>query len=975
MSGRIRSLNPRILSYPKLASSPSLRHNFLRTLIIGAAAFCCAHSLAAEQENFIDPRRFDRPITVGAAIDSYPYSYVGTDKQCEGFAVDLLDAVARAMSIRIKRVNAPSSELAELFQRGNLDMLQSLSPGPGRETYADFSAHYMLLQGSYFVRKNETRYQSPSDLNNAVVAIPGYNSIGEKYLRDNSITARLVHTRSVEESLSELNAGQHDAAFAARLSALSFIEHKHLENICALGQPLVGYDVRHCFAVRKGDAILLARLNEGLAIINRSGEYDIIYRKWFGRFDNRLINREQIVIYVAAALALALAVTTLGFFRQSALRKRLAKQSRRIAENEAILAEAQRIARLGNWHYDLTTHKVECSPEALRILGRDPAHGPPSYVRLLMTMPRPERSLVHRSIQGALQDGIACEVTVPLQTSPGMTKILHVTARPLKAPNGSVTGLFGTVQDITRQKAAEEGLRVREQLLRALYENVPIAMGVIEEAGSTFRFVSANPGTARLLGLHSTSLANRLLSELPLPTSVVDFWTHWFQEGNRHQDIFKIEHHHEVARRHYAITLVPLGGGEPNHRRQLCFLIDDITERKEIDTEIAQGRRLRAIGELVGGIAHEFNNLLTPIMLKIELLALEFARNPRLLDELDTISRATKRGADLTRRLLTFGRQGDTNLEEVRLHNIVKANFDLLRPTIDRRITLVMNLTDALPALFINPSDVHQIVLNLLLNARDTLMEKLARDATNSWEARITIDGMEAGADETSTSSGNRPPIRWIRLTVRDNGMGMKPDVRERIFEPFYTTKEVGKGTGLGLATVWHLVTRLGGKIAVESEADKGSAFHVWLPVTAAKPTAPSKKPIADLRPTTASANILLVEDDELVAKTVIAALRRMGHLVTHHANGNDAWQHLSSQPTYDLLLLDLDLPGISGIEIARRARAIRYTGHILIASGRLSEAEIHALDALRIDGKLQKPFTPQALGAAIQTCLTGQPQ
>ena len=128
-------------------------------------------------------------------------------------------------------------------------------------------------------------------------------------------------------------------------------------------------------------------------------------------------------------------------------------------------------------------------------------------------------------------------------------------------------------------------------------------------------------------------------------------------------------------------------------------------------------------------------------------------------------------------------------------------------------------------------------------------------------------------------------------------------------------------------------------------------------------------------RSTSTSANILLVEDDELVAKTVIAALRRMGHQVTHHANGNDAWQHLSSHPTYDLLLLDLDLPGISGIEIARRARAIRYTGHILIASGRLSEAEIQALDALRIDGKLQKPFTSQALGAAIQTCLAGKPR
>jgi ABC-type amino acid transport substrate-binding protein len=367
--------------------------------LIGAAAFFCAQNLAADPQGLSDPQRFDQPITVGAAVDSYPYSYLGKDKQCEGFAVDLLDAIARVMSIRIKRVNASASELADLFQKGDLDMLQSFSPGPGREDYADFSALYMLLQGGYFVRKNEPRYQSPAELNNAEVAIPGYNSIGEKYLRDNSITARLVHTRSVEESLNELNAGKHDAAFAARLSALAYIERDHLENICALGQPLVGYEIRNCFAVRKGDAILLSRLNEGLAIINRSGEYDTIYLKWFGRFENSLISREQVFIYVAAALALALAITTLGLLRQRALRKRLARQSQRIAESESILAEAQRIARLGNWHYDLITNKIECSPEALRILGLDPALPPPAYVRLLMALPRPERLLVHRSIQ------------------------------------------------------------------------------------------------------------------------------------------------------------------------------------------------------------------------------------------------------------------------------------------------------------------------------------------------------------------------------------------------------------------------------------------------------------------------------------------------------------------------------------------------------------------------------------------------
>lgn len=937
--------------------------------------YMCCLSLTAQGPNFSDIHRFERAIVVGTPTDSYPLSYLASDNHCEGFSVELLDATARVMSIKIRRIQAPASRLMELFRKGDLDMMQVLSPGPGREAYADFSVHYMDLQGGYFVRENETRYKTPFDLNNAVVAIPGYNSIGEKFFRDNGVTARLVHTRSLEESLIELNSGLHDAAFGARLSALAHIEHLQLKNLRPLGQPLVGYNVRHCFAVRKGDANLLARLNEGLAILNRTGEYEVIYSKWFGRFDAPLINREKVVIYVASGLAVALCLATLALFRQQTLRHRLARQSRQISENEAILAEAQRIAHLGSWQYDLTSKKLTCSPEALRIIERDQRRGAPSYFRLLSLMPRAERTLVHRSITGALLDGIACDVTIPFQTGPLTIKNLHITARPIRNANGNIDGLFGTVQDITRQKVAEEGLRAREQLLRALYENVPTAMGVVEDVGSSFRFVSANPSTARLLGLHTTSLANRILAELPLPTAIVDYWTDWFRQGSKQNEIFKTEYFHEISRHHYAITLVPLGNETDSHR-QLCFLIDDITERKEIDSEIAQGRRLRAIGELVGGIAHEFNNLLTPIMLKTEILALEWSKNPRLLDELQTIAHAAKRGADLTRRLLTFGRKSDTHIEEVRVHAIVRANFDLLGQTIDRRISLKISVPETLSPVFLNPTELHQIVLNLLLNARDTLMEKLASDASNTWTAQINVEATEL----SSTSVDSNPPMAvqtpasWLRLTVRDNGMGMLPEVQERIFEPFYTTKEVGKGTGLGLATVWHLVSRIGGKTTVDSEPGRGSSIHVWLPITKAKPPPPTtSKPAIEIRPAKTSASILFVEDDELVAKTISALLRRMGHQVTHQANGNDAWSLLLANNTYDLLLLDLDLPGISGLEIARRARAANFKGHILVASGRLSDADSKELDSLNVDNKLMKPFTPEALSTALQDCLAGK--
>ena len=937
-------------------------------------ALLCAFALGAfaDNEEIDTPSSSPLPLVAGAAIDSFPKSYLGSSGNCEGFSVDLLDAVARVMNLKIDRIVAPAAELHRRFQAGEFDLLQTYSPGPGRELYAEFSVQFMSLQGAVFVRKNAAGFHTLDDLRNARFVIVGRGSISEKFLADHHIVPRqITYISSVQEALHLLEEGRQDAVFSSRLTALSLIEHDHLKNIRALGAAFDDYDVQHCFAVHKGDARLLARLNEGLAILHRTGEFDTIYRKWYARFDSPLFTREQVVTYIAFILAAASLAALLGLLRQRALRRRLAAQAALLVQQESLLAEAQQIAHLGHWSYDLSRRRIDCSAEMLRILNRDPAAGPPGYLRLLTLVPPSERSSAHRSIREALLLGAASEMTLTLSSRGCVRKIVHVTVHTERDAGGAVRRLFGTLQDITRLITAEESLRARDQLLLALYENASNAMGVVEPAGDSVRFVSANPGTARLLGLDTSVLAGRSLNDLGLPAPVVNFWTSLFRDANQRADNIRTERFLPSLNRHYAITLVPLGGAGAEARPQVCYLIEDITERKQIDSEVAQGRKLRAIGELVGGIAHEFNNLLTPVLLKTELLADELHAQPHLLDELRSITRAAQRGADLTRRLLAFGRRSDVGEELVQLPALIKANLDLLRTTIDRRIDLVSTLPDTLPALFLNATDLHQIVLNLLLNARDTLAEKLERTPDASWQPRIQIQATphkSAPADATSPPGAARQVLGWISLTVRDNGLGMTRDVQERIFEPFYTTKGVGKGTGLGLATVWHLVTRIGGKIHVSSIPGEGSTFQLWLPVFAAP------APTAGVSPASprdvAGHRILLVEDDELVAQTLGTALRRLHHRVTHLSHGTEAWRHLATHPDYDLVMLDIDLPGLNGIEIARRLRGTAFSGKILVASGRLTERELSELRELKIDHILEKPFTPQSLRLALQACL-----
>ena len=308
-------------------------------------------------------------------------------------------------------------------------------------------------------------------------------------------------------------------------------------------------------------------------------------------------------------------------------------------------------------------------------------------------------------------------------------------------------------------------------------------------------------------------------------------------------------------------------------------------------------------------------------------------------------------------------------VESVHLRQVIETCFGLMRLTMDRRIVWEQAVPVDLPPLTFNTTDLNQIILNLIINARDTLIEKLAL-RRDRWTPTIRIEARLLPSDSSfaeTRSPSRRQILGWQCLTVRDNGLGMSAEVRERIFEPFFTTKAVGKGTGLGLATVWHLVTEISGRIEVESAPGEGTAFHVYLPILPC-PAAPDS-PVVIAPPAASLLRIFLADDDELVAKTVSATLRRAGHTVFHLANGADAWVHLQTHfAAYDLLILDVNMPGLDGIELAQRiSEASHYRGRILIISGRLGSDDLEQISAAGVDHVLNKPFSGTELLGAIR--------
>lgn len=830
-----------------------------RPLICAAwFAILSALSSGAAETPSGTPPRWTLPVAerstlvVGATSDSYPHAYIGPDGRWAGYSAEMLDAVAKLMGLHIRRVSAPGSEIQRRFREGEFDMMQTLSQTADREQFAEFSVPFLTLQGAVFVRKNNSPIKSLEDLNGRKFALIGRNSIGARFLRDHGLSVKIVDVSSVAEAVELVHVGECDATFASQLTTLSVIEKNKHTNVAMLGSPLPNYDIRHCFAVHKGDAQLLARLNEGLAILNSTGESHRIYDRWFGHLEVGLVSKKLVIRYAAIVLSIIALIALLAWFHQRILRRQITQQTREIAGQKA--------------------------------------------------------------------------------------------------------------------------------LLQALYDNIPLAICLLQRDPDGFRILSINQQAEPWIGVPSQSVTGALLHKLPRTSEWLAQLADLLSAHTESQQLVREERHLSGARKRIILTLLPMTPA-PSGKRRLCVLSEDVTERRTLDEEISQSRRLRAIGELVGGIAHEFNNLLTPITLKAGEIQLDWPNDTRLHAALRLISESAQRASDLTRRLLTFGRKTENRVEDVHLNNIVSACFALLKLTVDRRIVWDAAIPPDLPPLRFNPTDLNQIILNLVLNARDTLMEKVATRPAGNWTPTIRVEAQHLAVEAVTRIEPSVPSRRqilgWQRITVRDNGMGMTQEVRERAFEPFYTTKAIGKGTGLGLATVWHLVTEVSGRIEVESVPGDGTAFHVYLPMlqsdVATEPVTDRKAP---LLPPPTSARVFVAEDDELVASAVCAALKRAAHTVSHEKNGAVAWEHLKERMTaYDLLILDVNMPGLDGIELAHRVRATgTFAGGILVISGRLDSGDLQHLAEAGVDYVLNKPFDIAEFLGAVRGCLRARP-
>lgn len=534
-------------------------------------------------------------------------------------------------------------------------------------------------------------------------------------------------------------------------------------------------------------------------------------------------------------------------------------------------------------------------------------------------------------------------------------------AAPLHDSAGRVIGTVGTIQDVTHRRLAEQALRRSERHFRSLIENASDMISLLDSDGA---LLYLSPAHERVTGLPAAGLLGQGFlarihpEDLPFAGEALEASLASPGEPVRVQ----LRHRHENGSwRTLSSTLTNLLGDPAV--AGVVVNSHDVTERLQLETQLRQAQKMEAVGRLAGGVAHDFNNLLTVIAAHGQFALETLPGDAVEREDLLAIRQAAARASALTRQLLAFSRKQILQPRLLDLNATIPGVAGMLRRLIGEDVELATVLSSSACPIYADPGQVEQVIMNLAVNARDAMPA--------GGTLRITTSERHVSAAESRLHPGLRPG-HYVSLAVEDTGTGISPAVLPHLFEPFYTTKEPGKGTGLGLATVYGVVKQSGGYVYVESTEGRGSSFTILLPYIQVTPG--SGLPVEDDDPLPRGhETVLLVEDDAAVRAAARRSLEQQGYSVLEASNGTDAeaaWRREAGR--ISILVTDAVMPGLGGRALGERLRAGNPSLRVLVMSG----YDRDALPSGAPPGHpsrmsvLQKPFTPDELARAVREAL-----
>jgi PAS domain S-box-containing protein len=614
--------------------------------------------------------------------------------------------------------------------------------------------------------------------------------------------------------------------------------------------------------------------------------------------------------------------------------------------HEALLEETGRIAKIGGWSFDTATGQGDWSPEVARIHGLDP-EAPTNRDVGLEFYRGDSRKRIEEAIAAAIERAEPYDLELELVTRDGERKWVRTIGHPV-VEDGRVVRLRGSFQDITAIRRAHLALRENELRFRTLIENVSDLITVLDREG-VVRFQSA--AIEPTLGLRPEEVEGRGAFDLVHPEDVARAREAFARVADPDRPRGPVElrlRHRDGSWR----TLQAIGREAELGELGTVVVLNsrDVTAQRELEARLLHSQRMEAVGTLAAGVAHDLNNILAPMTLVSGLLR-DGLDDRELLQYVEIVENSARRGASIVQQLLSFSRAGQGERTSVELLRVLREMVLMMRETFPRNIEIVEQLAGDAWTVRGDATQLHQVVMNLCVNARDAMPD--------GGRLGLGLENCELDAEAVSTWPGLAPGPH-VRLVVSDTGAGMPPEIQARVFDPFFTTKPPGRGSGLGLSVVLGIVRKHDGVIAIDSAPGAGTRVTVLLPAEPAGAVAA----VATAEPVGGGHGEILLVDDEPAIRTVAQTmLEQAGYRVVVAGDGDEALARLEQPGSApDLLLTDLAMPGMDGHALIRAVRERRRALPIVVSTGFGEEGAIDRLVLQGVVAVLHKPYRREDL-------------
>lgn len=619
----------------------------------------------------------------------------------------------------------------------------------------------------------------------------------------------------------------------------------------------------------------------------------------------------------------------------------------------------------GIWDWDIERKEIHASPAFGEIMGVSIAGAPFPDSEFVKNIHDDDRVEFQRALDAHF-DGKTEVLYAEFRVRGDANTTRWVLARglALKDATGRVYRIAGSVTDITERRQAETALRDSQAQLRSIIENSPLLIAVRDVEG---RFILANRAGYEAYGLTEKDVIGKTLHEV-FPRELADAYLAHDREVLDTRSVIEKETRNLTARgmRSYLEAKFPILDAE-GVPKGIGVISTDITERKIFETRTAETQKLEALGQLTGGVAHEFNNLLQAIVFSLESLKRHLPPSGEHTRKLEVATRAVTKGGELTQGLLSYLGKTVVVPKITKIDSLISETVELLRPMLGETVEIETALADDLWHTLVDRSQLQSAIINLAINARDAMLA--------SGKLTIAVSNYSVDENFVPTHAAKLAPGDYVRVSVTDTGTGMPQSVVEHAFDPFFTTKEVAQGTGLGLSQVYGFVTRQsGGFVAIESDVGHGTTMTLYLPRAEVAVNDVTLAEDSKMQHAAGLGTVMVVEDDEMVRNATSMLVEEMGYTLFMAQDGTEALARLEGMDQVDLVLADVVLPGgLNGVALSSEIKR-RYSGTRVILMTGYAHAELEMQGLLDDEiPQLQKPVTADELAKAIEQSLENQ--